>query len=76
MHTKAEEPNLPDYLSTVNEKMVGFIPFNGVLAICEMQAASFMSECIIPTSLLPEGYDTGSVLKQSKAGLNSEFSFR
>ena len=38
--TKAKEFNLPYYLPIAGERIIGFIPFPRVLALCEMQSAS------------------------------------
>ena len=38
--TKAEEPSLPYYLLIVGGRIIGFIPFPRVLALCEMQSVS------------------------------------
>ena len=39
-HTKVKEPSLLYYLSIAEERIVRFIPFPRVLALCEMQTAS------------------------------------
>ena len=36
--TKAEEPNLPYYLSIAGGRIIGFIPFPRVLVLCEIQS--------------------------------------
>ena len=38
--TKAEEPSLPYYLSIAGWRLIGFIPFPRVLALCEMQSVT------------------------------------
>ena len=38
--TKAEEPSLPYYLLIAGGRIIGFIPFPKVLALCEMQSVS------------------------------------
>ena len=38
--TKTEEPSRPYYLPTAGERIIGFIPFTGVLVLCEMQLIS------------------------------------
>ena len=38
--TKAEEPNLSYYLPTAGGRIIGFIPFQRVLMLCEMQSVS------------------------------------
>ena len=36
----AEEPSLPYYLPLAGGRIIGFIPFPGVLVLCEMQSVS------------------------------------
>ena len=38
--TKAEEPSLPYYLPIAGGRIIGFMPFPRVLALCEMQSVS------------------------------------
>ena len=38
--TRAEEPSLPDYLPIAGGRIIGFIPFQRFLVLCEMQSAS------------------------------------
>ena len=38
--TKAEEPSLSYYLPIAGGRIIGFIPFRRVLALCEMQSVS------------------------------------
>ena len=38
--TKAEEPGLPYYLPIAGGRMIGFIPFQRILVLCEMQSVS------------------------------------
>ena len=38
--TKSQEPSLPYYLPVAGGRIIGFIPFPRVLALCEMQSAS------------------------------------
>ena len=38
--TKAEVPSLPYYLPIAGGRIIGFIPFPRVLALCEMQSVS------------------------------------
>ena len=38
--TKAKEPNLPYYWPIAGRRIIGFIPFQRVLVLCEMQPVS------------------------------------
>ena len=38
--TRAKEPNLPDYLTVSEERIIWIMPFPRVFALCEMQTAS------------------------------------
>ena len=37
-HTQIKEPNLPSYLSTAEQRIIGGIPFLSILVLCIMQA--------------------------------------
>ena len=43
--TKAEESSLPCYLPIAGGRIFGFIPFPGVLVLCEMQSVQDLNLC-------------------------------
>ena len=53
--TKAEEPSLPYNLHIAGGRIIGFIPFPGILVLCEMQSVSsrfeLVSPCSFPTTI-------------------------
>ena len=50
-YTKVREPWLPFYLPIAGGRIVGFIPFPMVLALCEMQTASSRIWTQVPKSI-------------------------
>ena len=47
-HTKFREPSLPNFLLIAGRRIVGFISFPRILALCEMQTASLRFELESP----------------------------
>ena len=43
--TKAEEPSLSYYLPIAGGRIIGFIPFQRALVLCEMQSIQDMNSC-------------------------------
>ena len=60
--TKAEEPSLPYYLPIVGGRIIGFIPFPGVLVLCEMQSVStrIWTRVAVSSSYDDNHYTTGT----------------
>ena len=50
--TKAEEPSLPYYLPIAGGRIIGFIPFQRVLVLCEMQTVLSRNWTRIAVSIL------------------------
>ena len=61
--TKAEEPNLSYYLPIAGGRIIGFIFFPRVLALCEMQSASSRIWTRVPVSISynDNHYTTGTI---------------
>ena len=60
--TKAEELSLPYYLPIAGRGVIGFIPFPGVLVLCEMQSVSSRIRTRVAVSLSYDDnhYTTGT----------------
>ena len=60
-HNKIKEPSLPYYLRITGESIVGFIPFQSVLALCKMQTA--MWRICTWVAMFISYYDTCYIMK-------------
>ena len=60
--TKAEEPSPPYYLPIAGGRIIGFIPFLGVLVLCEMQSVSarIWTRVTVSISYNDNHYTTGT----------------
>ena len=58
--SKAEEPSLPYYLPIGGGRIFGFIPFQMVLVLCEMQSVSFRIWTRVAVSCDDNHYTTGT----------------
>ena len=63
-HTKVKELNLPYYLHIARGRLVGFIPFPRILALCEMQTTSsrFLTRVAVSISYNDNHYTTSTTL--------------
>ena len=60
--TKAEEPSLPFYLPIAGGRIIEFIPFPGVLVLCEMQlvTSKIWTRVAVSISYNDQHYTTGT----------------
>ena len=63
--TEVEETSLPYYLPIAGGRIIGFIPFPGVLVLCEMQSVSSMiwTRVAVSISYDDNHYTTGTSTK-------------
>ena len=68
--TKAEEPSLPYYLPIAGGRIIGFIPFPRVLALCEMQSVTSRIWTVVTVSISYDDnhYTTGTSLDGTLSG--------
>ena len=67
--TKAEEPSLSYYLPIAGGRIIGFIPFPGVLVLCEMQSVSSRIWTRIPVSISNDDNHYTTMIKAMGRGI-------
>ena len=76
--TKAEETSLPYYLPIAGGRIIGFIPFPRVLALCETQSVLYRiwTRVAVSISYDDNHYTTGTSMQKKNIQPRIEFGFR